>query len=400
MLGIDSQGRTLRRATAVAAAAVAMALGMLTAPAAIAADEVPESLDQSFLGSTPSIVWQNRMPDAGSMGALMRAPSGKLTPAVLNGLPEMRTSKVIGGGAFAVAPGFQSKINAFWADPTVPDYGATAAVNMAAFDTMEQASAAVLADGKVMGVAPTSVAAERGALRWQGVVKGDGFLDRIAWVVTADPSPTVVRVVCTLAGPASLNKRCPIDAVLGLATDVALQTLVSTALDPQVAAALPASPTGLAPVLAVSLPSRAVWAGLSPSKALARAVRSSDSTVIQYATPGASKVGIFLTITPLPNPADATQFIDGICNGTPADERCTSARITKTASGQQVYGALATNRKGGKVIGIGAQAAGKGLLVWADCRDVGRFEPLSAADTRICEASVPALLAAPWETAD
>lgn len=272
------------------------------------------------------------------------------------------------------------------------------AVNLASFATVDQAVAAVAADAEAMGAELTSLAPERGLQRWHGEATGQGYVDRISWIVDGDPSPTVIRVVCSMASQVYPGSRCQTEAIDRMAATIAQQKSVPSALTPAIAAALPTSPAGLAPVLAVSAPSQAVWAGLQPTAELERAVRKTTSTVIQYAPNRASKAAVHVVITPMPKPSDARRFVAAICGGTPPGRKCTKKTVTKTASGQTVFGSIATYQEGTKVTAVAAQATGNGLLAWAVCQDLQGGAPLSTADAKMCQSAVPALLDAAIRT--
>lgn len=364
-------------------------VAMTAAPAANA-DALPESLTVPFLTSTPSLVWQGRMPTPAEVGAAL----GSSTSAVSAGWPEYRTTTIIGGGGFAKAPGFLGKVNSFWIDPKVNDGAVQLSINVAAFADVSQATAAVGQDGKLTGVPAKAMAAQGTLQRWQGQVTNSSGKQVWAWVMSPSPAPMVVRMACIAIGPTSLYKQCDARRVNALALRIAGSTTTAEALPPSVLADLPTTPPGVQPVLAVSQPSIAAWDVLIPTKPLRAALANTSTTVLQYSPTAASPMAITALVTPLATPQSASTFVTQICGGFEPDTTCKKRSVSQTSSGIPVIGQTATIRQKdkGAVTARLTQAAGAGVLVMVSCEDLQTYGPLSAADDQICATAVPALV--------
>ncbi len=373
----------------------AMALAALT-PSVALAEEVPPSLQQGFLGTTPSLAMQYRLPDASSVGYLFTTKVGgkDYQPAAWNGLPEFRNTSVIGGGSFANAPGFVSKINQYWYDADLTTGFAALSINMSSFNTVDQAVAAVAADAKGFGTSFISLPSESGWQQWHGVLKQTGELKRVAWLVTSQPSPTVIRAFCDLYDSAATGARCQINDLDILVRDIALQSVVVTALSPEVLADLPAAVPGLNPVLAVSAPSTAVWQGLSPTKQLARALKGTSSTFVQYAPDGTNSVIVSLTVAPLANATAGRTFVTQVCGGMPEGMSCKRSPVS-TAGGISVVGNQALVTRKGKTYQLVVQTTGAGALTSVSCSNGQDWNAgLTAEQAASCRTWLPAVLAA------
>lgn len=374
--------------TRITAALVATCCLAPLVPTSAHAEELPASLTPTFLGSTPSLFWQGRMPTVPQIRTLL----GNTGSVGTGGWPEYRTAAIIGGGSFADAPGFTGKINGFWYDPSVTNGYVSAAVNIAAFTTAQEAVSAVALDAKAMGTAAKAVSAVGSLQRWQSVVTTPDYTDTIEWIVTGETTPSITRLICTVAGAKSLLKRCALPRVDALAQLIAMGGPPVAQLPAQVTADLPVTPAGLEPVLAVQQASAAGWGGLNPTKALRTAVAAGQSTVLQYAPVGTSQVAVSALITPLPIPKAAATFITEICNDAAAGTICKRQTLAKTASGIPIAGQLATTRKKGRVLYSAVQATGAGALVFINCENLRTFNALTTSEVALCQNAVPALL--------
>jgi hypothetical protein len=339
---------------------------------------------------------QYRMPDAGTVGYLFTTKVGgkDYQPAVWNGLPEFRNPSVIGGGSFAQAPGFVSKINEYWFDADLTTGFAGLSINLSSFESVDQAVAAVAADAKALGTSLIPLTSVRGWQQWHGVRKAKGQLQRVAWLVSPQPSPTIIRAFCDLYDSAASGARCQINELDGLVAGIALQQVATTTPAPEALADLPAGVAGLSPVLAVSESSMAVWQGLSPTKQLARALKGTSSTFVQYAPDGESSVIVSLTVAPLADASAGRAFIDEVCGGTPAGMTCKRTPVS-TAGSVAVTGNQAVVTRKGKTYQVAMQATGAGTLASVSCNNGQDWNAgLTPEQAASCRSWVPALLAA------
>ncbi len=377
--------RTFRIAASLSAV-VALQLA-LVAPAT-SADEIDASLTTAFVGQTPSLAWQERMPSATRIGSFLGAAQNLAS----GGFPEYRTASIVGGGAFADAPGFQGKVNGFWYDAALKNGSVSAAVNIAAFDSVAQATDAVALDAKASKVSAQSGGTQDGLQLWRGTAATDDWYDQFAWVVTAEPAPMVVRVICSVSGPAPLRKRCSASAADQLALEIAGPRPLGSQLPPGVVQDLPVSTPGLSAVLAVELTSAVAWGGLEPTPQLRKALAVGNSTSMQFAPPRVTPVAVSALVTELPNPASARKFVTQICNDVQEGSTCKVTTVKSSAAGIATFGQLATTTSKGKVISIAIQGTGAGALIFIDCRNLRAFDaPLSRTDAAFCRSSVPTL---------
>lgn len=303
---------------------------------------------------------------------------GLLIDPMVTGI-EFRDEQIIGGGAFATAPGYRNKISGFWTDvPTRQSVSGAAglSINLVGFTTVRRAKDAILADAAGEGVRLTRVSDAGLTGRWLGEYTApDGTRLRFAYVVTASPEPTVVRGVCALWGTSRRNSSCSTINLLTITSDTALRQPAASPVPAPVNL-----PAGLLPVLATTLPGPSAWAADSPGADLLAATSDSTTTLVQYAPVGQPALAITQRTVTLPAGTDAATFVDSPCEPALPGTTCRSQSIP--GGGTLRFTGLRESPR--KVVLIQVRMSSGLRLTVVDCTRPRDFTALTAIQQRSC----------------
>ena len=328
---------------------------------------------------------QLRCSDAGCSQGLLVEP-------MFTGM-EYRDARTIGGGAFAESSGYRGKVSAFWSDvPTRQSVsgGAGLSINLAVFSSVRDAKNAILADATAEGTRLIKVS-DAGLLnRWlSDGTAPDGTRLRYAYVISADPEPTVIRGVCALWGTSRRSSRCSAISLLTMISEVALRAPRATA-----PSLLPVAPTGATNVLTTTLQGSSAWAADSPGRALLTAVSDATTTVAQYRIAGQLNVAATARVVTAPADRDATaitQYVEAACEPVVPGTTCRSQQLP--GGGTVKY--LSLTGAPGKVVFMQVRTFSNQRLSVLECSRPRDFTALTGIQLRSCAALGAQLSSAP-----
>lgn len=363
-----------RRTTRIASVGwLAVCLTLLVSPVA-KGDEI--TIPASLQATRFPTVEQLRCSDAG-------CGQGLLVEPMFTGM-EYRDTHIIGGGAFALARGYRGKVSAFWSDvPTRQSVsgGVGLSINLAVFSSLRDAKDAVLADAVAEGTRLTKVSDAALVNRWfsEGTAP-DGTRLRYAYVITADPDPTIIRGVCALWGSSRRSPSCSLIGLVTMVSDIALRAPSAPAPN-----LVPVISAGATAVLTATLQGSSAWAADSPGMALLATVADTTTTVAQYRMPGQPSLAATARVVALPAERDATavtQYVAATCE--PIMPGTTCRREQLPGGGTVQY--LSLKGAPRKVVLMQVRTFSNQRLSVLECSRARDFTAMTAIQLRSCAA--------------
>jgi len=360
-----------RRATLscslTAAVVIALSAASLLSPAAIA--------DQSAAAAS---LQATRLPTVEQLRCSDPVcTQGLLVDPIFTGM-EFRDDRIIGGGAFADAAGYRSKISAFWSD--VPPRqsvsgGIALSINLVAFTTVAKARNAVIADASSQGIRLSKAPGSEFDGSWLGdTIAPDGTRLRYAYVVTADAEPSVVRGVCALWGASRRSATCSSLNLFAMISGIARRP---AATPPPLALA---QPPGLNIVLTATVFGPSAWAAESPDADLLASMADATTTVAQYVPTSQASMSISLRSVPMASGSSVGKFVDSPCEPALPGTICRSEKLPN--GGALKYTSLRNDPR--KVVQMQVRALTGPTLVVVDCSRPRDFSALTAIQQRSC----------------
>lgn len=340
---------------------------------------------------------------------LARLPNLADVRTTLGGRPRMEPPEYMGPagnryGAFADDPGFRGKIVGSYYHEDDRLFA-----TIVKFDTARNAAAAVAANAvswgtPVPGTIPGQVIG--GARYWS--YSGSDAERRLtaAYAVTADPTPTLLRVLCDRVDrPGGARERCtPSDLQAMIATMV--RTPPAPTLTAESARLLPRTPpAGLTPILTTTparwptpvtgrAPAQPLWSWYRASGPLMRAMPEDTLTTQSVATAD-TRVSVEVSTVRVTSGARAAAFTANGC--AQRDRGCRSERpATPLPAGAQMV-SLGANFT--ELSGVEVRAVAQGRLLVAVCDVGGGLVTMSPEQIDICLALLPPVTAAYLGTA-
>ena len=291
---------------------------------------------------------------------------------------EFRDSQIIGGGVFALAPGYLNKVSAFWSDVSTRQSvagGVGLSINLALFTTLSKAKDAVVADAAKEGLRLARISDAGLAGRWLAdLTAPDGTRLRYAYVVTQSPEPTVIRGVCALWGTSRRSPTCGSINLLTTISEIALR-----APTPVMPSEVAIPPTGLRPVLVMQVYGSGAWAAESPHDALLVAMADTTTTVVQYTPSGQPRMAVYQRTVNLPASTDVRAFVDAPCEPELPGTLCRSEALP-----EGMLRTISLKESPRKVVQVQIRRFSDDRLSVVECSRPADFAALTAIQLRIC----------------
>lgn len=373
--------RTIGRLIGVTAGVAALAV-----TAAIPAGATtPADFNAPIFGTTSTLT-ALRMPSL----ADVTCNDAQCTQGVLPGKVYVDPAKygspvVAKGGAFSTSAGFVAKVNKAW-DAFAPSGDGQVArltLILADFAAGTDAAAVVATDAATMDVSLTGPTDVNGVQTWTYTASDANGGDALVYAALGT---TVARGICGFGVSVQAQKPCSLANMTSLLI-AAMQRPASAdaGFDATVKALVPATPTGLVPIIMSAEKSPLMWSVYQPARALAKALASTQTASMQYQVKGFPALYLMATVAPLK--ANVGALAKKVC--APWYYGCTASAISGPASG---YLATLTPHQGAKtVIGYSALFAGGGKLASINCSTINLDRALSAKERKACAAAIAGL---------